>query len=443
MNKSLKKQMTSIALPIMLQNLILSLINLADVFMIGRVGNIEIAAVGLSNQIQFLFVLFCMGINNAGSIFIAQYFGRGEKDKIKTVLGITMMISIALALIFSIMAFFLPETLMRIYTSDQEVINSAIPYLKVIAIAYIFTAFTIVYSTLLRSMGNTKMAMYASIVTLMINVILNYLLIFGNLGFPKMGVAGAALATSIARFFELCTIIIVSKKKKYDISLKIEHFKTITKDFVKEFFKTGLPVIGSHVIWSLGATTLFMIYARVGTAAVTAMNISGSFANIAFIAIVGIGSAVGVIVGQELGRGNEETAYKLSKDMLKLNGKLGLIVGLLIMISADLLVSFYNIPPEIKKVSANVIRILALFFPLRALNFTNMVGIMRAGGDTKHIMMIDILAMWGTGIPLAFLGYKLGLSVYFVYMLACGEDITKFVLSMKRFLSKKWIKTVA
>ena len=130
MNKSLKKQMTSIALPIMLHNLILSLINLADVFMIGRVGNIEIAAVGLSNQIQFLFVLFCMGINNAGSIFIAQYFGRGEKDKIKTVLGITMIISIALALIFSIMAFFLPETLMRIYTSDQEVINSAIPYLN-------------------------------------------------------------------------------------------------------------------------------------------------------------------------------------------------------------------------------------------------------------------------------------------------------------------------
>ena len=186
-----------------------------------------------------------------------------------------------------------------------------------------------------------------------------------------------------------------------------------------------------------------MIYARVGTAAVTAMNISGSFANIAFIAIVGIGSAVGVIVGQELGRENQETAYKLSKDMLKLNGKLGLIVGFIIMISADLLVSFYNIPPEIKKVSANVIRILALFFPLRALNFTNMVGIMRAGGDTKHIMLIDILAMWGTGIPLAFLGYKLGLSVYFVYMLACGEDITKFILSMKRFLSKKWIKTVA
>ena len=442
MNKDLKKQMASIALPIMLQNLILSLINLADVFMIGRVGNIEIAAVGLSNQIQFLFVLFCMGINNAGSIFIAQYFGRGERKKIKIVLAITMTISIILASIFSLMAFFMPERLMRIYTSDIEVIKNAIPYLKIIAIAYIFTAFTIVYSTLLRSMGNTKMAMYASIVTLIVNVVLNYLLIFGNFGFPKMGVAGAALATSIARLFELSTVIIVSRKKKYDISLKLRHFYGISRLFIKEFFKTGLPVIGSHVVWSLGATTLFMVYARVGTEAVTAMNISGSFANIAFIAIVGIGSAVGVIVGQELGRGNKESAYKLSKDMLKLNGILGLIVAIIIMLSADFLVSFYNIPPEIKKVSANVIRILALFFPLRALNFTNMVGIMRAGGDTKHIMMIDILAMWGTGIPLAFIGYKLGYPVIFVYLLACGEDITKFILSMKRFLSKKWIRTV-
>lgn len=442
MTKELKKKMIHIALPVMLQNLILSLINITDVFMIGRVGEIEIAAVGLSNQIQFLFVLFSMGINNAGSIFIAQYFGRGESKKIKTVLAISLTISVILASIFSFLAFFMPETLMRMYTKDIRVINSAIPYLKVIAVSYIFTAFTIVYSTLLRSMGNAKMAMYASIVALFINIILNYLLIFGNCGFPKLGVAGAALATTIARLFELSTIVFISKKKNYDISLKLEHYSTITRSFVKTFFKTGLPVIGSHVIWSLGSTALFMIYARVGTEAITAINISASFSGIAFIAIVGIGNAVGIIVGQEIGKGNFESSYNLSKEMLKINGILGLIVGFTVFIFAEFLVSFYNVPPEIKKTSANIIRVLAIFFPIKALNFTNMVGTLRAGGDTKRIMIIDILAMWGTGIPLAFIGYKLGLPILLVYLLASAEDITKFFASMSRFLSKKWLNQI-
>lgn len=442
MKKELKSQMFHIALPVMLQNLILSLINVSDVFMIGRVGEIEIASVGLSNQIVFLFILFTMGINNAGSIFIAQYAGRGDNKKIKIVLSLCLIISLSLALIFTLLASLFPETLLSFYTKDLKVIEVALPFLKIISISFIFTALTIVYSTLLRARGNTKLAMYASVMALIANVSINYLLIFGNFGFPKLGVAGAAIGTTCARVLELLTIVYISKVKKYDILVKVEHFKELSLNYIKEFFITGLPVIGSHVIWSLGSTSLFMIYARVGTEAVTSMNIASSFYSLAFIAVVGVGSAVGVIVGQELGKGNLESAYSLSKDMLKINGILGVCVGFTILILADVLVSFYNIPPEIKKTSANIIRILAIFIPLKALNFTNMVGILRAGGDTKRIMIIDILAMWGTAIPLAFLGYKLGLSVYLVYLLASSEDITKLFGSMTRFFSKKWLKVI-
>jgi len=442
MKTNLKKQMLSIALPIMLQSLILSLINLTDVFMIGRVGEVEIASVGLSNQILFVFMLFCMGINNAGAIFIAQYFGRNDKSKIKNILAISVSLSLILASTFALLAYFIPDKLMAIYTNDIRVINVAVPYLKIVAISYIFTAFTIVYSTLLRSMGNTKMAMYASIVTLIINITLNYLLIFGNFGFPKMGVAGAGLATTIARLFEICTIVFISFKKDYDIFLKLKHFKDISLSHLKEFFKTGLPVIGSHVIWSLGTTTLFMIYARVGTDAVTAMNISGSLERIAFISIVGVGSAVGVIVGQELGRGNYENAYKLSKNMLKLNAFLGFIVAIILFVSAEFLVKFYNIPDEIKLLSANVIRIFAISLPLKALNFTNMVGILRSGGDTRYIFIVDLIGMWLAGIPMAFLGYKLAYPIYIVFLMALSEELVKVTGSMTRFVSKKWIKSL-
>lgn len=442
MDKSLKKQMIDIALPIMLQSLILSTINLTDVFMIGRVGEVEIASVGLSNQILFLFMLFCMGINNAGAIFVAQYFGRGESKKIKTILAVVISISMVLASTFALLAYFMPDKLMKLYTHDARVIRVAVPYLKIVSVSYVFTGLTIVYSTLLRSMGNTKMAMNASIVTLLVNVTLNYLLIFGNFGFPKLGVAGAAIATTIARLFEITTIVIASKIKKYDIFLKAEHFKSVTGEFLKDFFVTGLPVIGSHVIWSIGTTILFMIYARVGTDAVTAMNISGSLERIAFIAIVGVGSAVGVIVGQELGRSNYEKAYKLSKDMLRLNGILAAIVGAIVFISAEFLVSFYNIPDEIKGLSVNVIRVFTLVFPIKAVNFTNMVGILRAGGDTRKIFIIDMFSMWGTGIPMAFMGYKLGLPIFLVFALALTEEVTKFFASMYRFTTKKWLKTV-
>lgn len=442
MTISLKKQMLSIALPIMLQSLILSLINLSDVFMIGRVGEVEIASVGLSNQILFVFILFCMGINNAGSIFIAQYFGRNDKSKIKRILAISISLSLILASIFALLAYFIPHRLISIYTNDIRVINVAIPYLKIVAISYIFTAFTIVYSTLLRSMGNTQMAMYASLVTLLINITLNYLLIFGNFGFPTLGVAGAALATTIARFFEIFTIIFISCKKKYDIFLKIRHFKELSFCHIRDFFKTGLAVIGSHVIWSLGTTTLFMIYARVGTDAVTAMNISGSIERIAFIVIIGVGSAVGVIVGQELGRENFESAYRLSKNMLKLNAFFACILGILLFICADFLVRFYNIPEEIKLLSSNVIKIFAISLPLKALNFTNMVGILRAGGDTKYIFNVDFISMWLTGIPMAFIAYRLSYPIYIVFLMALSEELTKFIASMIRFISKKWMKSL-
>lgn len=442
MDKKLKKQMINIALPIMLQSLILSLINLTDVFMIGRIGEVEIASVGLSNQILFLFMLFCMGINNAGAIFVAQYFGRGERNKIKVILAISLIFSLLLASTFALMASFFPDKLMNIYTKDPLVVEAAVPYLKIVAVSYIFTGLTIVYSTLLRSMGNTKMAMYASIIALIFNVTFNYILIFGKLGFPRLEVSGAAIATTIARFLEISTIFIVSKRRNYDIFLKLNNFKEISIAYLKDFFIKGLPVIGSHVIWSVGATTLFVIYGHVGTKAVTAMNISGSIERIAFIAIVGVGSAVGVIVGQELGKGNHEKAYHLSKEMLRLNAFLAFIIGIILFSLSGVLVEFYNIPDDIKRASANVIKILGLILPIRALNFTNMVGILRAGGDTGRILLIDILAMWGTSIPMAYIGYKMGFPVYLVFLMAASEEITKVVGSMHRFISKKWINTL-
>lgn len=440
--EKLKKQLISIALPVMLQGLVVATINMADVFMIGKIGEVEIAGVGLANQILFLMMIFCFGINGAGAIYITQYFIRKETSKIKTYLSLMLISTIILSLIFALFALFLPGWTMGLYTDDTSVIDVAVPYLQIVSLSYIFTALSIAYTTVLRSMENTKIAMYASSATLFINVVLNYLLIFGKFGFPRLGVEGAAIATTVARTFELLVIVGSAKSKGYEVFIGIRDIKKITLSFVRSFYRRGLPVIGSHVAWSVGMTLLFSIYASVGTDALAVMNIVGAIERIAFIGVMGIGNSVGVIVGQELGRGELEKAYETSKKLLKLNFLVGLVVSLILITSANTLMNFYNIDQELKDMGVRVIYVLAFFFPLTAINFTNMVGVLRAGGDVKRVLWIDLFGMWLTALPMALLGAKMDLPIYMVYFMALSEQITKVTFCLQRFFSKKWINTV-
>lgn len=440
--KNLRKQLISIALPVMLQGLVVATINMADVFMIGRIGETEIAGVGLANQILFLMMLFSFGINGAGAIYITQYFGRKETNNIKKYLSLMYISTIILSGIFTLFALFLPRWTMELYTSDRSVIDVAVPYLQIVSLSFIFTALSIAYTTSLRCMENTKIAMYASSATLVINVVLNYLLIFGNFGFPKLGVEGAAIATTIARTFELIVIMGFAKLKDYSVFVGFRDIKKIDLSFVKSFYSRGLPVIGSHVAWSVGMTLLFSIYASVGTDALAVMNIVGAIERIAFIGVMGIGNSVGVIVGQELGRGQLEKAYETSKRLLKLNFMVGITVSLILILSATALMNFYNIDDELKKTGVRVIYVLAFFFPLSSINFTNMVGVLRAGGDVKRVLLIDLIGMWATALPMALIGAKMGLPIYIVYFMALSEQITKATFCLQRFFSKKWINTV-
>ncbi len=259
--------MLKLAVPITIQQLISSSTNLLDVLMIGQLGETSIAALGLSNQIFFLLTLFLFGISSGSAIFTAQYWGKGDMVNMRKVMGIGLTLAFSVALFYTLIALIIPETILGLYTNDQAVIEIGSQYLRIVGFGYIFTAVSLTYMFVLRSTQNVRLPMTITIIALSSNIFLNYCLIFGNFGFPELGVQGAAIGTLIARIFEFILMIYFSYRFKTAAAAKIQELR-YSFSFFKQVLKTSMPAAINEVIWSLGITTYYAVYARIGTDAV-------------------------------------------------------------------------------------------------------------------------------------------------------------------------------
>ncbi len=300
-DKEFLKKLLTIGIPIAIQNLIMSSMNIVDVFMVGQLGEVEIAGLGLANQIFFLMILILFGINSGGSIFIAQFWGKKNIPKIRQTVGISIVLGVIVTLFSFVGVELFSKGLMGIYTKDINVIARGSEYLVIVAWSYVFTAVGFSFAIALRSIGNTKVPMYTSLISLVINLILNYIFIFGKLGFPAMGVKGAALATVIARIIECIAMIVITYSQKYEIAGKLKEFFSFEKEMLSRFVKISLPVIFHESFWALGVTTYNVVYARIGTSSIAAVSIEGSIERLAFVLFVGIGNAASVMIGNKIG----------------------------------------------------------------------------------------------------------------------------------------------
>ncbi len=445
-DKIFLRTMLILALPIALENLVNSVINMADVFMIGQLGEAEIAGVGLANQIFFIFVLVLFGTNTGTGIFIAQYWGKQDYPNIHKALGLALWISLAISSLFFLLAIFAPQFLIAIYSKDLEVIRIGGSYLKIVSLAFPFTAIIFVYSFALRSVGKAVLAMYLSFLTLIFNVGLDYLLIFGKLGFPKMGVEGAALATTIARAIEAIALIFcVYKFKRYQVlAAKFKNLIRINLDFLKKFWNISFPVIVNESAWSLGITTYSIIYARMSTEAIASVNIVGSIERIAFVVLIGLAAGAATMVGNKIGEQKEEIAFNYAIRFSILSVLAALGVGFLIYISISPILGLFKTSTVVQDYAYSLMMVYIGLIPFRAFNNVNIVGNLRAGGDTKYCLFLDLFSLWIIGVPLAFLGaFYWKLPVYFVSLLAGGiEEVVKAILTFKRLKSRKWIRNL-
>ena len=434
------KSFKTIAVPVALNNLLISSVSFVDTLMIGQLGATAISAVGIGNQVFFLFTLMMFGICSAASVFIAQFRGKKDPESVKKTVVVGLALSSASSLIFIFLSAAIPGKVMSLFTTDINVINAGIDYLVIAAVSYLFSSVTFSYGMMLRSIEKAKVPLFASAVSNCINIVLNYLLIFGIGIFPEMGIKGAALATTIARFTEAAILVITVYRNTKEIAVSIDDIKNISSDFIKKYIIIAFPVVMNEILWASGMTMYKIVYGRMGTNALAAVSINETILQLMMVLFMGSANACVVVIGKSIGEGDLKKTLRYARDFHIIGAAAGVLTALLSVNAIFFIPRVFNVPEEVMKWTVHLILINAAYFPFKIFNIHNIVGIFRGGGDTKTAFYIEIISVWLVGVPVAFFtGFYLKLPVYLVFMFINIEEVFKALISIKRLLSGKWI----
>jgi len=432
-----------IGVPIALQQLLFACFNVLDTLMMGQLGEQSIAAVGLANQIGFLFNMILFGMVNAASIFSAQYWGIKDTDGIHKVTRLTLTLALGIGSLFFLVTAFLPEVALGFYTEDQLVIELGAQYLRLISFTYLTSAIYITYTTIMRTTRQVKLPTIIAVVGLAFNMLLNYLLIFGHLGFTPMGVRGAGLGSLIVRILQLIVLLVIIYKHKYPAAAPLRNFDALSKEFILRYFKTAAPVLINETMWGFAITTIYSIYGHISTEAIASINISASIEQIIFVAAIGIANASATLVGNEIGAGNNHKATLYAGRSVLLSLSITFVLGIGMFLLAPWLVTFYQVSEATRYAAQRVMQSISMVIWIRATLVTTMIGILRPGGDTRFTLMVDGVIVWVVGVSMAHLGANvLGLPVYWVYLMVASEEAIKAVICLLRFRSGKWINNL-
>lgn len=432
-----------IGAPITIQNFLMSSLNMVGVLMIGQLGETEVAAVGLANQLFFLLSLLLFGISSGAALFTAQFWGKKDVASIHKVMGIALALGLAFSSLFTITALFFPEKFLSFYSTDPQVLLLGSQYLRIIGASYFATSISYSFAGVLRSTENARLPMLVSISALLVNMVLNYALIFGRLGMPRMGVQGAAAATLAARILECGVLVLATYRLRSPVAAPFSRLIRFDASFLRRYFSVALPVVFNETFWALGITVYNAIYARIGTDSIAAVNISATVESMAFVLFIGIANASAVIIGGRIGAGEEHKASVYARRTLALGAALAVLVGLLLFASKDLILSLYNVSDFTLLNARNILTIMSFALWVRVANMIVVVGVLRSGGDTRFSFFLDVGSVWLVGVPLAAAGaFLLHLPVYGVVLMVMGDEVAKFSVGLWRVFSGKWINNL-
>ncbi len=434
----------AIALPVVGQGLLNNSLSFVDTLMIGQMGEASIAAVALANQMFFLISLFFFGVCSAAAIFLSQFWGAGNTENIQRVLGLSTLIAGIASLGMSLASFFAPEAIMRIFTHDPQVIAEGATYQKIVAVSYFFSAISQLLATALRVTGHAKTPLKVALVALTFNAVGNYLLIFGIGPFPALGVAGAAIATSLARLLEVVVLLFIVYRHHPALAIRSTAAFRYTRSFLAHIIPTSTPVVLNEIFWSVGMVCYKIAYARMGVAAIAALNVTEAIGNLFFVALMGVSNAALILVGIKIGEGDIEGAHRYARRLILNALAVGAAMGIFEALFAPTFAGFFNISATVRSLAITCLYIHAILLPVRAINITIIVGILRSGGDTRFSMFAELFGVWAIGVPLAFFGaIVLQLPVTRLYLLLGLEEISKMVLGVRRIRSKKWVNDLS
>lgn len=439
------KNMAKLALPIAMQQLLVSCAQLVDTAMVTSLGNVTVSAVGVSSRWIFLMNLFYFGTSSGSAALISQYWGAKEKTNIRKTCGAAMIFSLGVAFVFCFLMAVFPEQLARVFTNEDAVAKEAAKYMRIVAFMGIFSAFNQIACTVLRATEKVNPPLFSSIIAVAVNTALNYVLIYGKIGFPVLGIRGAALASLISAMVQAVILMFVMSNSKEVFKAPIKEFFAFSGSFIKKFCVVCLPVVLNEGVWAIGTNIYAMVYARQGYENYAGYTIFSSVEQVAFVFFVGICHACSIMTGKTIGEGRESEAYKLAKKFVIMTPIIGIVTGSVLAVCREPLLSLLNIETQgAFNLASKLILIYCLWLPIRNIPYTLIVGTFRAGGDTKVGIFYDCISMYLIGVPLVvYLGMVA--KVEFHYLLIAmylGEDLLKSVLSLYRFKSKKWIKNL-
>ena len=439
-------QATKLALPIAFQNLLISSFVLVDTLMVSRLGGDALPAVGMAGQWQWLLNICLFGICSGMSVFIAQYWGKKDIAGIHRVFGTGLVTALAVLLPFFLTAVISPQLVMRFFTAEAPVIELGAQYLGILVWCFPAVTLTNIFSIVLRSTERVRLPMWASAVTTVVNMVLDYGLIFGKLGLPAMGVQGAALATVIAAWCGPVMILAVSLVQRNILIAPIKAVLACPKGWIAEFFRRALPVMFNESAWGLGTVLYNVIFGHLGADHFAALTVLRTVENLGFVFFVGFGNAACVMIGKEVGAGNIKEAVHDARRFSLLVPLLGAVIGLVTVLLREPLVALFNVDnANLNMETAMLIMLIyAIELPVRNIPYIQIVGIFRSGGDTATAAKYDLISLYGLALPLTFLGafvFKLPFAVCFALMYL-GEDYLKTALCLRHFFSLRWLKPV-
>ena len=450
-DKAFYRRLLSVMVPVLIQNVITNFVSLLDNIMVGTIGTESMSGVAIVNQLLFVFNLCIFGGLSGAGIFTAQYYGSGDQEGVRYTIRIKYIVGLTASVLFGAAFILFGDDLIGLFLHEGEIglnleatLAFGKDYLWIMLIQMLPFAVMQVYGSTLRECGETLVPMKAGIVAIFVNLILNYILIFGKLGLPALGVVGAAIATVIARFVE-CGIIVIwahrhTKEHPYIKGL-YRNFR-IPSDILKKVAVKGLPLLVNELLWSAGMTTLNQCYSVRGLEVVSAINISSTVSNLFFCAFFATGTTVAIIVGQLLGAGELERAIDEDRKIIAFAVALSGTVGIIMAIAAPLIPNLYNTEPEVRTLATSFLLIVAAFMPFSA--FTNASYFtLRSGGKTIITFLFDCVFLWTINIPLAMiLVYLTDLPILPLYACIQSVELIKVVLGYILLKRKSWVNNL-
>ncbi len=439
------KTLVKLAIPMILQSALGSALNFIDTFMISSLSTDVIAGVTASNRIFFIIMVFCFGIFSGGAVLIAQYHGNKDRKNIKRVLGVCLLISTLVVGILSIVSFLEPAFVLRIVTDDENAIMAGVPYLRFVALSYVPMAISSCYSSALKSTEKVKAPVIITSISILVNTGLNYILIFGNFGAPKLGAAGAGIATLSARLIELVLFIGLIYIFDEELGGSLRELFDFNKPFLKKYINTVIPVVLNESIWVLGVTIHSIVFGHMSGNVLAATGIIDPIFGLIMFAIWGINGAAAVVIGNKLGASEGEKVLNYARILIRMTLIISVSIVVFMVIFEENIVSLFPIDDSLRERVLELMMVAILAMPLKNNNFIIILSILRSGGDTKFCLYLDIISLWFVSVPITILaGLVIGLAPVYVYALSIFTDeIVKFIFVMQRVYSKKWIRNLA